>query len=101
VVSKKEHSVAKAHRKECLHCGFIWLTKKKYPDWAAAGRKPHPQDEEVRKDMMLSVAHLAGDVMRGMDAEGKKKFIASMEMAARPPGEMLSELLNSFFATKQ
>ena len=99
MVNKKQK--LKVHRKQCLHCGFIQHAKKKYPDWAAAGNNPHPQDELVRKDMMLSVAHLAGEMMRGMKDEDKKKFIASMEMAARPPSEMIGELFNSIFATKQ
>jgi len=99
VVNKKQK--LKAHRKQCLHCGFIWLARKKYPDWAKAGNNPHPQDEVVRQDMMLAVVRLASAMMQGMKAEDKKKFLNAIETNARPPQEVIGDILNSMFATKQ
>lgn len=93
--------MAKTHRKTCLHCEFVKAVKRKYPDWAKVGAKPHKQDEEVRLDMLMSWVKIGSQMLRGMQEEDQKRYLAMVAYSAGGFDKMIADLVESAGATKQ
>lgn len=87
-------------RKVCLHCAFMSNAKWKYPDWAAHGNKPHPQDDVVRMDLQLSAVHIMVDLMRGQPEEQKQKLLTTIAIGAGMVDSTVTGIVESMLNTK-